>query len=243
MSKRVINTKKNDHLSGLFRPYWIRFWMRHAGMSKLGRFATRMATWLAPPHKAGTVLANLNPKGYIAPTATLYHSDLQLGAHILIADRVMIFQNKAGGAISIGDRVSILRDTTLETGFGGYLIIGDETWIHPRCQINAYKAPIEIGCGVDIAPNCALYSYDHGFAPDKTIRQQPLQTKGKITIDDHAWLGVGVIVLSGVCIGKGAVIGAGALVTKDIPENAIAAGKPARVLKLRSNGVRSNKKN
>jgi len=231
MSKTVLS--KNKYLADAFKQRWVRFWMRNAGLSNIGRIATRFATWFAPPHKASEPLARMNPKGYIAPSAVLFHSNLRLGANILIGDRVIIFQNKNGGQVEIGDRVRILRDTTIETGFGGSLSIGDETWIHPRGQINAYKSPIEIGCGVDIAPNCAFYSYDHGFAPDKSIREQPLETKGKIVIDDHAWLGVGVIVLSGVRIGKGAVIAAGSVVTQDIPDNTIAGGNPARIIKMR----------
>ena len=53
-------------------------------------------------------------------------------------------------------------------------------------------------------------------------------------IEDDAWLGVGVIVLSGVRIGKGAVIGAGAVVSRDVPDGAIAMGVPARVVKMRA---------
>jgi acetyltransferase-like isoleucine patch superfamily enzyme len=176
----------------------------------------------------------MNPKGYIAPSAVVFHSNLSLGAHILIGDRVIIFQNKDGGPAVIGDRVQILRDTAIETGFGGSLRIGNNTCIHPRGQINAYKSPIEIGDGVEIAPNCAFYSYDHGFAPDKPISEQPLESKGKITVGDHAWLGVGAIVLSGVRIGKGAVVGAGSVVTHDIPDGGIAVGVPARLIRSRN---------
>jgi acetyltransferase-like isoleucine patch superfamily enzyme len=56
-------------------------------------------------------------------------------------------------------------------------------------------------------------------------------------VEDDAWLGYGVIVLDGVRIGKGAVVGAGAVVTHDIPEGAIAVGVPARVVKMRSDLV------
>jgi acetyltransferase-like isoleucine patch superfamily enzyme len=94
-------------------------------------------------------------------------------------------------------------------------------------------APIQIGRDVQIAPYCAFYSYNHGFAPGALIRKQPLQTKGGIAIEDDVWLGVGVIVLDGVRIGKGAVVGAGSVVTQDIPDGAIAVGKPARVVKMR----------
>lgn len=232
MSKMI--SYKQKYLKYGFRQLWVRFWMRYAGLNNTGRIATRFATWFAPPHKASAALAYMNPRGYIAPSAVIFHSNLRLGANILIADRVILFQNKNGGPIEIGDRVQILRDTAIETGFGGSLSIGNNTSIHPRGQINAYKSPIEIGCGVEIAPNCAFYSYDHGFEPDQNISEQPLTSKGKIVVGDHAWLGVGVIVLSGVRIGKGAVVGAGSVVTHDIPDGSVAVGIPARVVKMRS---------
>lgn len=208
--------------------------MHYAGLSGFGRIATRLATLFASPHKARPYLARMNPKGYISASAVIYHSDLELGKNDFMDDRVVVFQRENGGPVKLGDRVYIYRDTILETGYGGYLSIGDESSIHPRCQLNAYVSPIQIGSGVMIAPNCAFYSYDHGIAPDQPIREQPLQTKGGITIGDEAWLSVGVIVLSGVRIGNGAVVGAGSVVTEDIPDETIAAGVPARVVKKRS---------
>ncbi|MFZ5917474.1 MAG: acyltransferase [Chloroflexota bacterium] len=213
---------------------WTRFWMRWAGPSWPGRLATRLASWFAKPHKARVSLSDMNPRGYIAPSVTLFHADLTLGAHVFMDERVVIFQRQAGGPIKMGDRVRIYRDVIIETGYGGSLTIGDGSSIHPRCQINAYKAPIEIGADVMIAPNCALYSYNHGVAPDRPISAQPLQSRGSIVIGDGAWLGVGVIVLDGVRIGQGAVIGAGSVVTSDVPDGAIAVGNPARVVKMRS---------
>jgi acetyltransferase-like isoleucine patch superfamily enzyme len=208
--------------------------MGYAGLTLFGRFTTRLATLFAPPHKASTSLAKMNPRGYVAPSATLYHSDLQLGANVFIGDRVIIFQASKGGPVKLGDRVCILRDTILETGDNGRILLGDDAYIHPRCQLNAYLSAIEVGCGVLIAANCALYSHNHGIAPQLPIREQPLESKGPIVIGDHAWLGTGVIVLGKVRIGSGSVIGAGSVVTKDIPDGAIAAGVPARVAKMRS---------
>jgi len=155
---------------------------------------------------------------------------------------VMIVQSKDGGALVICNRVYVYIDTIMETGLGGYLKVGDNSSIHPRCQLNANVSPIIIGRGVMISPGCALYSYNHGIAPDQPIRKQPLQTKGGIIVDDDAWLGFGVIVLDGVRIGKGAVIGAGSVVTNDVPDNAIAAGVPARVVKMRDEVKERNKK-
>jgi acetyltransferase-like isoleucine patch superfamily enzyme len=78
-----------------------------------------------------------------------------------------------------------------------------------------------------------LYSHSHGLEKDLPIREQPLSSNGPIVIEEEAWLGTRVTVLSGVRIGKGAAVGAGALVTQDIPDYAIAVGNPARVVRYR----------
>jgi acetyltransferase-like isoleucine patch superfamily enzyme len=157
-----------------------------------------------------------------------------MGRHVFVGDRVLIFQSIEGGPVELQDRVHLVGDITIQTGQGGSVKIGSDTYIQPRCQFSAYLAPIEIGCGVQIAPACAFYPYDHGFAPGELIRHQPLNTKGGIVVDDDALLGYGVIVLSGVRIGKGAVIGAGSVVTRDVPDGAIAAGVPCRIMRMRS---------
>ncbi|MGB9716149.1 MAG: acyltransferase [Thermodesulfovibrionales bacterium] len=208
--------------------------MHYAGLGPFGRIATRLATWFVPPYKARCYLAYLNTNGYISPSASIFHDDLQLHNNIFIGDRVVIYKAKDGGAVKIGKGTHIHSDTIIETGSGGSLTIGDYTSIQPRCQFSAYKGSIVIGCGVQIAPNCAFYPYNHGFAAEELIKKQPLQTKGGIVIEDDAWLGFGVIVLDGVRIGKGAVIGAGSVVTHSIPDGAIAVGVPARVVKNRA---------
>ena len=208
--------------------------MGYTGLNGFGRIASLFVSWFAPPHKARVYLAQLNPRGYIEPSATIYHTKLRLGANVFIGDHVIIFEKENGGPVELGDRVNIFRHTIIETANGGSLTLEADASIHPRCQLNAYKVPIRIGRGTMISPNCAFYPYDHGIAPDRPIRKQPLQSKGGITIGSEAWLGVGVIVLGGVRIGDGAVIGAGSVVTKDVPDSAIAMGTPARVVKMRS---------
>jgi acetyltransferase-like isoleucine patch superfamily enzyme len=212
---------------------WIRFWMRFAGMSLFGRIATRLAIICAYPHKARVYLAGMNPNGFISPSAVIHHSQLQCGKNIFMDDRVVIFQRETGGPIRIGDRVYIYRDTIIETGEGGRIEIGEEASIHPRCQVNAYKSSIFIGRGTMLAPGCALYSYDHGIQPGVPISDQPIQSKGDIIIGNDAWLGFGVIVLSGVRIGNGAVAAAGSVIKNNVPDDAIVAGNPARILKKR----------
>jgi acetyltransferase-like isoleucine patch superfamily enzyme len=221
-------------VKGLFATGWMWFWMRWAGLGYLGKITTAIATWLAPPHYARRCLARYHPRGYIAPGATIYHSLLQLGANVFIGDRVTIFQDREGGKVILDDRVHLYGDTYIQTGCAGTVTIGKDTHIQPRCQISGYKAPIIIGSKVQIAPHCAFYPYAHGIEPERPIQGQPLTTKGGIVIEDDVWLGYRVIVLDGVRIGRGAVVGAGSVVTKDIPPGAIAVGAPARVVKMRS---------
>lgn len=199
-----------------------------------GRIATRLAAWSCPPHYRRVALAHLHPSGYISADAVIHHSDLRLGRCDFIDDRCMIFQNSNGGAVELGDKVYVYRDTIIETGDGGCVRIGNGSSIHPRCQLNAYLQSIQVGEGVMIAANCAFYSYDHGMAPELPVRQQPLRSRGPIVVGDEAWIGTGSIILSGVTIGAGAVVGAGSVVTRDVPAGAIVAGNPARVIKMRT---------
>lgn len=223
----------------LFADLWERFWMLFAGLSPLGRMATRLAVWPAPPYYKRRYLAWRNQQGFIAPSATIHHRDLRMGPHVFIDDRVLIFQDTDGGAVQVGERTHLWRDIIIQTGEGGSITIGSHTHIQPRCVFSAYRGSIRIGSRVQIAPHCGLYPYDHGTAPGEPISKQPLHTKGDIVIGDDAWLGFGVIVLSGVRIGRGAVVGAGSVVTRDIPDGAIAMGVPARVVRMRD-GSRSS---
>lgn len=216
------------------RRHWARFWCRWNGPSAAGRLASRLAALFYPPHLGQVPLAYVSPRGYIDAQAVIDHSQLQMGAHVYMAPRVLVFQHAGGEEVSLGEKVAIHRDARLETGQGGSIRVASASSIHPGCQLLSFIEPIRIGAGVMIAANVALYSYDHGMAPDLPIRKQPLCSKGPITIGDDAWIGTGAIVLSGVTIGEGAVVAAGAVVTRDVPENAIVAGNPARVIKYRS---------
>lgn len=208
--------------------------MRYAGIGPFGKFSTWLAGLFFPPYYARIALSRMNSKGYVSPKAIVSHPFLSLGKNIFIDDGVLIYQDEDGGAIELGDGVQLFRDTIAQTGQGGSITVGPLTHIQPRCQLSAYKAPISIGRRVEIAPYCSFYPYNHGMLEGQPIRLQPLQSKGGITIEDDAWLGVGVAVLDGVRIGRGAVVGAGAIVAKDLPANSISSGAPARVIKMRS---------
>lgn len=195
--------------------------------------AARIACLGTLPFHHRSHLANYCPSGFITPTAVLANPETSIGKHVYLGDRVVITRNTAGGAVKIADRVHLYGDSCLETGSGGNIHIGKGTHMQPGCRVHAFVSDIAIGSHVEIAPQCAFYSYDHGTMLGRPIMDQPLASKGRIVVGDGTWIGHGVTVLQGVRIGSGAVIGAGAVVVDDIPENAIAAGVPARVVSYR----------
>ncbi|MGO1544488.1 MAG: sugar O-acetyltransferase [Gulosibacter sp.] len=88
---------------------------------------------------------------------------------------------------------------------------------------------IRIGNNVFIGPNTGFYTASHPL--DFTSRNKGLEQARPITIGNNVWIGAHVAVLPGVTIGDGAVIGAGSVVSRDVPENALAMGSPAKVVK------------
>ena len=191
--------------------------MKLAGRGPFGRLATRLATWFAPPLYKRNWLADLNPQGYIAPSATIDHSNLDWEPTSLSASTLRSLKVSEGGRVKIGDRVRLHWDITVHTGQGGTVSFGSRGSVQPGCQFVAYVGSIRIGSDVHIGSNCAFYPYNHGFAPGTLIVDQPLISRGDIVLEDDVNLGVGVIVLDGVTIGKGAAVGAGSVVVQNIP--------------------------
>lgn len=91
------------------------------------------------------------------------------------------------------------------------------------------EAPVTFGDNVFIAPNCGFYTATHPLDPVE--RRHGLESARPITVGNDVWIGAGVSVLPGVTIGDNCVIGAGSVVTKDIPENSVAAGNPCKIIK------------
>jgi len=180
------------------------------------------------------MLVRFHPLGYYFPSVQIAHTKFSAGKQCYLGERVLIFEDREGLEVQIGDGVHMHRDTTIQTGHGGSVVIGDGTSIQPRCQFSAYRGSIRIGQRVEIAPNCAFYPYNHGMDIDIPITKQPTYTTTGISVGDDAWLGVGVVLLDGAQIGNGAVVAAGAVVNSDIPDNAIAAGIPARIVGQRT---------
>jgi len=212
---------------------WQAFWARHSGPHYPRKIANWMAVMGTQPYYGRRFLADLNEKGFVAPTASVPIESFDCGRHVFIGDRVFVRLMNGGGRIRFDDKVTIYGDSYVLAGEGARIEIGAETRFHFGIVISAYGSDIVFGRNAGIANRCAFYSHDHGSARDTHYRDQPKQSKGPIVIGDDVWLAHGVTVLSGVTIGKGAIVAAGAVVTKSIPEYAIAAGVPARVVKYR----------
>lgn len=113
----------------------------------------------------------------------------------------------------------------------GTLVMGDRVNLMSPCRIGGssqYK--VTIGSDTWVAPNAYIVPVTHVYKRrDLTISEQGARG-GDITIGEDCWIGINVVVSPGITIGKGAVIGANSVITKDIPEYAIAVGAPAKVI-------------
>jgi len=88
---------------------------------------------------------------------------------------------------------------------------------------------VTIGKNVFMGPNCGIYTTMHPLNKDE--RNEGLVYSKPITIKDDVWIGGNVVILPGVTIGSNVVVGAGSVVTKDVPDNVVVVGNPARILK------------
>ena len=113
-----------------------------------------------------------------------------------------------------------------------WIEIGDDFVASSFSTIRAVSRPIKIGNQVSLGPGVSIIGANHGIEPNSPHQLQP-QISAEIEIGDDVWIGAGAIVLPGVKIGSGAIIGAQSLVSKDLSENTICAGIPARVVKKR----------
>lgn len=139
------------------------------------------------------------------------------------------FQSKKH-AISIDKDTRIGKNTRISSGFNGVIKIGRNVLIDDGCFIMA-QGKIIIGNNTWIAAYCFITDFNHKYADDKKlIFEQGYEIK-PVTIGENVWIGTHVIILPGVKIGDRVVIGAGSVVTKNIPDNCVAVGNPAKVIK------------
>lgn len=166
-------------------------------------------------------------------------TDAELSALFLKARRLVAAYNRTSaedadelGRIllsllgSVGEGVQVRQPLFVD--FGAHIGIGARTFVNSGLTA-LDVARITIGEDVQLGPNVQLLTASHPIDP--SARRQGWETGLPITIGDNVWLGGGVIVVPGVTIGSDSVVGAGAVVTKDVPPRVLAVGNPARVIR------------
>lgn len=169
---------------------------------------------------------------------TLRHPGrISLGHRVAMDDYSMIDASGAGDeGMVLGDDVIVSRGCVIQ-GKTGPVNIEEKTDIGCNTIISSVTG-VSIGTSVLIAGNCyiggARYRSERVDVP---MMEQGIYSEGPVSIESDVWLGAGVMVLDGVKIGKGCIVGAGAVVTKDLPDHVIAAGVPAAVIGRRTQVV------
>lgn len=168
-----------------------------------------------------------------------HHLSLRSPYRIFIGDNTVIdeyaflsYRGDPEQRLRIGSNSFIGRYSQLKVRHGA-MELGDKVTIGPFCHLGTISRLI-VGDYCLFGTNCFIGGIQHGFKdPDRPIVEQELSDRGGVEINRDVWLGSHVVVNDGVHIGEGAVIGANAVVTDDIPAFAIAAGVPAKVIDSR----------
>jgi acetyltransferase-like isoleucine patch superfamily enzyme len=144
-------------------------------------------------------------------------------------------------------------DVTLEIARGARLVLGRWSWLGHGCKIRVHEGEVSIGAKTVLGQECTisafqhvsigrecivadrvmLIDFDHGVVEvERPIRVQGIY-KRDVDVGHNVWIGYGACILRGVRVGDNAIVGTSSVVTRDIPENAVVAGAPARVIRLR----------
>ncbi len=141
-------------------------------------------------------------------------------------DRVELSALLAELVAEVGEGVNVRPPFRIEYGY--QTRIGAGTFVN-NGGVFLDVGRITVGADVQMGPNVQLLTATHPVEPGP--RRDKWESSEPITIEDNVWLGGGVIVCPGVTIGENTVVGAGAVVPRDLPRNVVAVGNPARVVK------------
>jgi acetyltransferase-like isoleucine patch superfamily enzyme len=179
------------------------------------------------------IFGMLNDAGAVLRARYYLRSAKALGPHVRLWGVPFV---KNEGTLLIGDRVrlaSTISTLELSVGPNGTMEIGDRVLINHGCSIGATKL-VRIGERCNIGSQVILIDNAfHELDPDRR-NEQP--EPAPVILEANVWLAARVIVLPGVTIGTNSVVGAGSVVTRDIPPNVLAAGVPAKVIRPIRNG-------
>ena len=158
---------------------------------------------------------------------------IRLGDNVVVDDHcVLDAKGQSNTGIAVGSGVFIGRNTILSCK-NGDIVLGDQVNIGFNCEIFS-GARVELGARVMLAAYTYIIGGGHAYDRIDVSPLEQARTAVGVSVGEGAWLGAGVKVLDGTSVGAHSIIGAGAVVTKDIPAQSIAAGIPAEVLRSRT---------
>jgi acetyltransferase-like isoleucine patch superfamily enzyme len=165
---------------------------------------------------------------------------ISIGHRVAIDDYTLLDASGAGEeGIALGDDIIISRNCVIQ-GKSGPVAIGEKTDIGCNTIISSTNG-IHIGRSVLIAGNCYIGGGRYySRRPGPPMIEQGLYSEGPVNLGDDVWLGAGVIIPDGRRVGNGCIVGAGAVVTKDLPDYSIAYGIPATVRGYRGQGAQKD---
>lgn len=158
------------------------------------------------------------------------HANIELGCRCKIHDAASVDAARTAKVI-LGDQVTINRYAYLQGDKGG-IRLGARVEVNNFVIING-TGGVDIGDDTLIGPGVRIISYQHQIDADQVIRDQA-SIASPIRIGKGVWIGANAVILAGVTIEDGAVVGAGAVVTRDIPRHAVVVGVPAKIMKFRT---------
>ena len=210
---------------------WVRYLWQGTVLTLLSDLPTVLAS-VARAKAYRTVLGGIGKSCFIERNVRLLvPRRIYLGNRVMIGERCFLDANTPQGRIVLQDDVWLSQGCYIVVGHGE-VIVNDLSYIGHRCLLYG-TGGIQIGREVLLANDVQLICGNHTFSRrDLPIRAQP-PIERPIVIEDDVWLGASVIVLGGVTVGKGSVVGAGAVVTHSIPPYSIARGVPAKVVGTR----------
>jgi acetyltransferase-like isoleucine patch superfamily enzyme len=168
---------------------------------------------------------------YLFWKAVLKINGGSVGKNVKIYEDVKLALRR-GCPIDIGNNVSIEKGVVISTSEKGRIFIGNNVYLGEYSVLTSNEE-IEIGDNVLISPHNDIVDFNHIYQdPTKPVNEQGVIAK-KITIEEDVWIGSGCKILMGVTIGKGAVVGAGSIVTKDVSPCHVVVGNPAKTIKVR----------
>ncbi|MDX6602200.1 MAG: hypothetical protein QOF13_1402 [Solirubrobacterales bacterium] len=176
--------------------------------------------------KYGRLLGRYLRRRLLTAAGRRWHTD-----GLVFFGRGLELQIAPGAEVNFG-RFVWLGDGTKVRCHEGRVEIGAKTVMGQECTISAYKH-VRIGEQCVIADRAMFIDFDHGVVEvERPIRKQGIY-KRDVEVGSNVWIGYGACILRGVRVGDNAIVGTHSVVTKDVPANAVVAGIPARVIRMR----------